>query len=147
MLETYFGLLRRGRKADLGSAGEIFENFAPGRIVGGAATMTLVDDDQVEEARREFPEELLAFLRPGDGLVKAEIDLVGSVDPALLVERRGEFDLGAVFALDGLGARAELRHCRAERAEVIHHRLIDEDVAVGEEEDAFLAAGLPQAAR
>ncbi len=32
----------------------------------------------------------------------------------------------------------------AERAEVVHHRLVDQDVAVGEEEDALLAAGLPQ---
>ena len=52
--------------------------------------------------------------------------------------------LGAVVALDGLRAGAELRHRRAERAEVVHHRLVDEHVAVGEEEDALLAAGLPQ---
>ena len=29
--------------------------------------------------------------------------------------------------------------------EIIDHRLIDEDVAVGKKEDAFLAPGLPQA--
>ena len=46
--------------------------------------------------------------------------------------------------LDGLRPRAQLGHRRAERAEVVHHRLVDEDVAVGKEEDAFLAAGLPQ---
>ena len=64
------GFLRRRRESDLGSGGEVFENLAPGRIVGGAAAVTLVDDDQVKEAGREFPEELLALLRPGDGLVK-----------------------------------------------------------------------------
>ena len=58
-----FGFLGRGREADLGSGGEIFENLPPGRIVGGAAAMTLVNDDQVKKARREFPEELLALLR------------------------------------------------------------------------------------
>ena len=82
------GFLRRGREPDLGRAREVFENLAPGGIVGGAATMTLVDDDQVKKARREFPEELLAFLRPGDGLIEAEIDLVGGVDAALSCRAR-----------------------------------------------------------
>ena len=52
--------------------------------------------------------------------------------------------VGAVLPLDGLGVGAELRHRRAERAEVVHHRLVDQHVAVGEEQDALLAAGLPQ---
>ncbi len=142
-----FGFLGRGREADLGSAGEVFEDFPPGRIVGGAAAVALVDDDQVEEARREFPEELLALLRAGDGLIEAQIDFVGGVDAALFVERRRKFDFGAVLALDGFRARAELGHRRAEGPEIVDHRLIDEDVAVGKKEDAFLAAGLPQAAR
>ena len=106
--------------------------------------MALVDDDQVEEAGRELAEKLLAFLRAGDGLVEPEIDLVGGVDAALLVERRGEFDFGAVLALDGLGAGAELGHGRAEGAEVVDHGLVDQDIAVGKEQDALLAAGLPQ---
>ena len=38
----------------------------------------------------------------------------------------------------------ELRHRAAERAEVVDHRLVDQHVAVGEEEDALLAARLPQ---
>ena len=124
--------------------GEVVEDLAPGGILGGAAAVALVDDDEVEEAGRELAEELLAFLRAGDGLIEAEVDLVGGVDAALLVERGGEFDFGAVLALDGLGAGAELGHGRAEGAEVVDHGLVDEDVAVGEEEDALLAAGLPQ---
>ena len=32
----------------------------------------------------------------------------------------------------------------AEGAEVVHHRLIDQDIAVGKEENALLAPGLPQ---
>ena len=106
--------------------------------------MAFVNDDQVKKARREFPEKLLALLRPGDGLIEAQVNFIGRVDAALFVERRGEFDLGAVCALDGLRARAELGHCRAERPEIIDHRLIDEDVAVGKEQDALLAPGLPQ---
>ena len=56
----------------------------------------------------------------------------------------GEVDLGSVVALDGLGAGAELGHGRAERPEVVDHGLVDQDVAVGQEQDAFLAARLPQ---
>ena len=137
-------LLGRGGQADLGGGGEVFEDLAPGGILGGAAAVALVDDDEVEEAGRELAEELLALLRAGDRLIEAEVDLVGGVDAALLVERRGEFDFGAVLALDGLRAGAELRHGGAEGPEVVDHGLVDEDVAVGEEEDALLASGLPQ---
>ena len=77
------GFLRRGGQADLGGGGEVFEDFAPGRILRGAAAMALVDHDQVEEAGRELAEELLPLLRAGDRLIEAEIDLVGGVDAAL----------------------------------------------------------------
>ena len=82
------GFLRRGGQADLGGGGEVVEDFPPGGIFGGAAAMALVDHDQVEEARRELAKELLAVLGSGDGLIEAEIDLVGGVDPALRVERQ-----------------------------------------------------------
>ena len=107
--------------------------------------MAFVDDDQVEEAGRELAIELLPFLRPGDRLIEPEIDLEGGFDPPLLVERQCQVDLGAVMPLDGLGVRRKLRHRRAERAEIVHHRLVDQHVAVGKEQDALLAAGLPQA--
>ena len=45
---------------------------------------------------------------------------------------------------DGLGVCRKLGHRRAERAEVVDHRLVDQHVAVGEEQDTLLAAGLPQ---
>ena len=38
----------------------------------------------------------------------------------------------------------DLGHLAAERLEVVHARLVDEDVAVGEEEDALLCAGFPE---
>src|SRR6202166_4140982 len=95
-------------EADLRSGGEIFEDFFPGGIIGGATTVTLVDDDQVKKAGREFPEELLAFLRPGDGLIKTKVNFIGCVDAALFVECGREFDLGPVCALDGFRSRAKL---------------------------------------
>ena len=54
-------------------------------------------------------------------------------------------DLRTVCPLDGLGIRAEFCHGSAEGAEVIDHRLINEDVPVSQEENALLALGLPQA--
>ena len=92
MLETYsvsFGVAVRPICV---AAGEIFEDFAPGRILGGAAAVALVDHDQVEEAGRELAEQLLAFLRAGDRLVQAEIDLVGRVDAAFLVDGGRQLD-------------------------------------------------------
>ena len=142
-----FGFLRRGGQADLGGAGEVVEDLPPGGILGRAAAVALVDHDQVEEAGRELAEELLPFLRAGDGLVEAEIDLVGLVDAALLVDGSGQLDARAVRRARWSWAGAELGHCRAERPEVVDHRLVDEDVAVGEEQDAFLAARPSTAAR
>ncbi len=107
--------------------------------------MAFVDHDQIEEAGRELAIELLPLLRPGDRLIEPEIDLEGGVDAPLLVERQRQIDRGAVLPLDGLGVGRKLRHRRAERAEVVHHRLVDQHVAVGEEQDALLAARLPQA--
>ena len=105
MLETYFGFLRRRGQADLSRGGKVFEYFAPGGILGGAAAMTLIDDDQIEEPGRELTEQLLPFLRPGDRLIEAEIDLVRRVDATLLVEGKRQIDLrcrrrrSIVFAL------------------------------------------------
>ena len=75
-------LLRRGGEADLGRGGEVLEDLAPRRIVGGTAPVAFVDHDQIEEPPRELPVGLLVFLRPGDRLIEAEIDLVGGVDAA-----------------------------------------------------------------
>ena len=145
MLETYFGFLRRGGQADLRGAGKVVEDLAPGGVLGRAAAVALVDDDEVEEAGRELAEELLPLLRAGDGLIEAEIDLVGGVDAPLLVERErsGRLSVPSCRSMV-LALVLKLRHRRAERAEVVDHRLVDQDVAVGEEQDALLAARLPQ---
>ena len=143
-VRNVLGFVRRGGHTDLGGAGEVFENFAPGGVFGGAAAVALVDDDEVEEAGGEFPKELGSVFGTGDGLVEAEIDFVGGVDAAARVESEGDFGGGAVGALDGFGVRAELGHGGAEGAEVVDHGLIDEHVTVSKEEDALFAAGLPE---
>ena len=114
--------LRRGGQADLRGGGEVLENLSPGGVFGGAAAVALVDDDQVEEVGRELLVDVAGLLGAGDGLVEGEVDFVGLVDLSLL-------DLG---------------HRRAERLEVVGLGLVDEDVAVGEEQDALLDAGLPE---
>ena len=91
-----FGFLGRGGEADLRGVREVFEDFAPSRILGSAAAMAFVDDDQVEEAGRKLAEQLLPLLRASDGLIEAKIDFVGGVDAALFVERRGQSTSGAV---------------------------------------------------
>ena len=83
------GFLGCGRQADLGGRGKVFQDLSPGRILGGAAPVALVDHDQVEEARGEFAENLAVFLRPGDCLVEAEVNLVGGVDAALFTDGSG----------------------------------------------------------
>ena len=131
-----------GGQPDLRGGAEVFEDFPPGRILSGAAAVALVDHDEVEEVGRELAEELLVLFGAGDGLIEAEIDLVGGVDAALLVD--GGANRRAVFTFDGSGVGRELGHGRAKGPEVVDHRLIDQDVAVGQEQDALLAARLPQ---
>ena len=84
-----FGFFRCRGQADLGGAGEPGEDLAPGRVLGGAAAMALVDDDQVEELGRELLEQLLALVRPGDRLIKAEVDFVGRIDAGACGSGRG----------------------------------------------------------
>ena len=106
--------------------------------------MAFVDHDQVEEFARKLAEDFLPLVWPGDGLVETKINLVGGVDTAPLVQREGQISGAAVLPLDRLGICRELRHRSAKRTEVVDHGLVDQDVAVGEEQDALLLAGLPE---
>ncbi|MDT4838060.1 hypothetical protein FQZ97_718060 [compost metagenome] len=117
-----FGFLGRGGKADMGGAGEVLEDLAPGRVLGGAATVAFVDYHQVEEVRRELLVDVLLFFGASDGLVQRQVDLVGGVDLAL----------------------GDLGHRLAERLEVVVLGLVDQDVAVGQEEDALLLPRFPK---
>ena len=91
--------------------------------------MTLIDDDQIEEVRRELVIDGFSRLAADDRLIERQIDLERSVDaPRILVNQ----------------APIELGHRVAERRKVIDARLIHQDVSVGEEEDPLGRPGLPK---
>jgi hypothetical protein len=64
-----FGLLGRGGEADLGGGGEVLQDLTPGGVLGRAAPVALVDDDEIEKAGGKLAKELLPLLGAGDGLV------------------------------------------------------------------------------
>ena len=117
-----FGLLRGGGQPDLCGRGEVVQHLAPGRVGIGAAAVTLVHDDQVEEVGRKLAIDILPILRPRDALVEGEVDFVGFVH----------------LALDDFG------HLVAEEAEVVGHGLVDQDVPIGQVEDASRPLRPPQ---
>ena len=79
-------------------------------------------DDQIEEVGGELFVDVLFFLGPGDRLVQAEVDFVRLVDRAV----------------------GDLGHRLTERLEVVGLGLVGEDIAIDEEEDAFLGTGFPE---
>lgn len=118
----FFGFLWCGGKADMGGAGEVFEDFTPGGILGGAAAVAFVDHDQVEEVAGELLVDVHLFFGTGDGLIERQVDFVGGIDLAF-----GDFG-----------------HRLAEGLEVVVFGLVDQDVAVGQKQDAFLLFRFPQ---
>ena len=104
-----FRFLRSGREADLCRAGKVIEDFAPRRIRSGAASMALINDDQIKKARRELTIKLLPFLRSRDRLIKPKVDFKGGVYAALIITRKRKIDLGAILPLDGLGTKNRMR--------------------------------------
>ena len=104
--------------------------------------MTLVDHDEVEEVGGQLAEDLLALRGSGDCLIQTEVDLVRGVDAPGTPARgaRARFR----FGFDRPDSGRQFGHDRTERAKVVDHGLIDQHVAVGQEEDAFLATGSPQ---
>ena len=83
--------------------------------------MTFVHDDEVEELALELRVVFLA-VRPNELLIEGKVYLVGGIELAA----------------------SHLRHGVAERLEVLHHSLIDEDVAVRDEKRMFHEASLAQ---
>ena len=117
-----FRFLRRSSHTDLRGTVEVFEYSAPTGVLLGAATVTLVDDDEVEEIRLECTERLFVLITR-QLLIEGQIQLIGAIQ---------------LFALD-------FRHDLCKRLEVLLHGLVNEDVAVSKEQDLFLSAGFPKA--
>lgn len=57
------GLRGCGGEADPGGSGEVVEDLPPGGVLGGAAAVTLVDHDQIEETGGELAEDFPASAR------------------------------------------------------------------------------------
>ena len=62
------------------SAGEIFEDFTPGRVVSGAPSVTLVDHDHIKKVGRNIFEDFVFFVRAGNGLIEGKVDFVGWIN-------------------------------------------------------------------
>lgn len=122
----------------------MLQDFPPCTVFRSTATMAFVDHDEVEEAGRELPVELLPLLGAGQRLIKPEIDLIGRVHPALLVYGSWQLNLATIVAFDGFRVRGQLGHRRAKRAEVVDHGLIDQHVPVGEEQNALPVPAFPK---
>ena len=73
-------LLGRGGQADVGDAGKVIQDLAPGRIVRRAAAVALVDDHQIEEIGRKRLVDVLRFFAAGDRLVQRQVDREQLVD-------------------------------------------------------------------
>lgn len=84
--------------------------------------MAFVDHDQVEEVAGELLVDVHLFISAGDGLIERQVDLVGGINLA-----SGDFG-----------------HRLAEGLEVVVLGLVDQDVAVGQKQDAFLLFRFPQ---
>ena len=138
-----FGFLGGGGQADLRCRLEMVQNFAPRRVVGRTATVALVDDDQVEEVGRQLTEDLLSLFRSCEGLVQPEVNFICRINAPMLVHSQGDLSTGAIVALYGPGMGAELGHLGAEGAKIIDHGLVDQDVAVRQEQHPFLPVGMP----
>ena len=107
---------------DLRGAVEIFEYPAPTGVLLGAATVTLINDNEVKEIRLECSERLFVLVTR-QLLIEGQIQLIGAIQ---------------LFALD-------FRHDLCKRLEVLLHGLVNEDVAVSKEQDLFLSTGFPKA--
>src|SRR5262249_36485558 len=117
-----FGFLGCGSQANLDRAGKVVENLTPGGIFSRAAAVAFINDHHVEELGRDAFENLVFFIRTGDGLIQTQIDFVGWINLAVL-------DLG---------------HDRAEGLEIIDQSLINEDIPISQKEDAFDLSRLQQ---
>ena len=68
------GFLRRSGQADLGRRAEVAQDSRQAGVLGRAAAVTLIHDDEVEEVRAELLVDVALFPAAGDGLVQRQVD-------------------------------------------------------------------------
>ena len=134
------GLLRGGGHTDLPGGGEVVEDFAPTAVVAGGAAMAFVNDDEIEEVRRE--EEIGTH-----GLVDVRFFLLLLVPVAikLMIETKVDLVGGVAGTILEVFVEVYLVADTGERGKVIGLGLVDQDIAVGKEEDAAAGAALEEA--
>src|SRR5690606_14746360 len=97
----------------LGCGLEPLENFPPVAVVARTAAMAFVNDDEIEEVARILSVEAGTVLVTRDGLVDREIHVAA-------LDRHA-----ASYLVTGV----------AKRAEILCHRIVDQDVAISEKQD------------
>ena len=118
--------LRSGSESEMYCTSEISENLCPVPILSRSSTVTLIDDDEIEEIRiiaivvgfEDFVR-ILFTRSPDECLIDSEEDIRIRRDDASLFLDEISIDLEDIFL---------------KRIECIH-RLIYEDIAIGEDED------------
>src|SRR5206468_2049540 len=106
---------------------EVLQDLAPVALVLRAAPVALVHDDQVEEVARILLIQTRPPFIPRDGLVSGEVHLAA-------VDRLAVLDLVARVG---------------EQSEILVLRVVDQDIPVRQEEDAWVpiaSGGIPAAA-
>ena len=110
-----FCFFRRCRHTDLDRRIEIFEHNTPSSVIGGTSTMALVNDDQIKEISWELVVDRFTIFSTHDCLIQAEINLIRLIDFAVVFINQ---------------TSVKLCHDITKRFEIIHHRLINQNVAV-----------------
>ena len=150
--------LGRGGQTELHGRCEVFEDAAPSAFVLGTATMAFVDHDEVEEVRRILAEIELRFV--SNVVISAQAGIHGLTGVCWIPACAGMTCLGSLCH-EGLEDREEqiavLQHLallldlrRVDPHEGIFGEgregvegLVGEDVAVGEEQDAWTTRRFP----
>lgn len=78
--------------------------------------MAFVDHDQIEEIWCDLFKRFLVFLRASYSLIEREVNFISGIN----------------------GASADFGHCRTKWLEIIIFGLVDQNVAIGKEQNAFL---------
>ena len=120
------GLLGRSRHTQLNGIAEILQNFTPVAVVLGTASMTLINDDHIEELGFEELLILLFAIFSYQLLIEREVDFMSSSLTVLV--------LLIANLMNGVG----------QWLEILFDRLVNQHVAIGQIEHFLDESGLQQ---